>query len=206
MPKVRTMFEELGKTANRIISETVNVHEAAGRIVRIVSSETASRSNSIMSDMLFDLNDELMASEFFTSDIVRQNRFYEFNLRKEILDKYQFESCATLNFKDAEQQIARMIKVIGCTATGVTIVGAGAVLIRGLALSSLVAPIPVGILVFATIGVTLTDYLTGSNKDRRALRKAIDDYLHDAQRSFLNWFDEIERYFNKRTEEFKQTI
>ena len=49
-------------------------------MAQLVESELASRSKSILSDMLFDLIDDLMETGFF-KDITRQNRFTEIYLR-----------------------------------------------------------------------------------------------------------------------------
>jgi len=204
-PKVEKMFNELRAKVDVIISETNSANEAASKIARIVSSETASRSKSILSDMLFDLNDALFETPFF-SDAARKNKFREINLRQEILDKYQFATSTTVDFDEATN-IVRTIKVAGVTALGVSAVGIGVVLIQGLSVSSLVAPIPIGILVVATLGVALADYLrSGANRNKNSFSEAVRAYLYETQQQFLNWFDEVERYFNRRTEEIKHTI
>ena len=43
-------------------------------------------------------------------------------------------------------------------------------------------------------------------KNKKALAQALDNYLVDAKQQFLNWFDEVEKYFNVRVEEIKQAM
>ena len=60
MPKVDKMFEELKTRVASIITESSTSKEATNKIMETVSSELATRSKSLLSDMLFDLNDALM--------------------------------------------------------------------------------------------------------------------------------------------------
>ena len=203
-PKVDKMFEELRKKADEIVLETNSANDAVNEIAYRVGSETATRSKEILSDMLFDLSDALMNTSFF-ADVSRQNRFTEINLRKEILGKYQFEASAAVDYKEAAR-IVQALKLCG----GVLVIGGigeiGIVLIKGLSLSSLI-PVPIGILVAAALGVALADYFVFEpNKNRKNFKRAVDNYLAETQQQFLNWFDEVENYYNKRVDEIKRTI
>ena len=203
-PKVEKMFSELQSKVKRIIAETDSSKDAVNKILQLVSTETASRSKSILSDMLFDLNDDLMKTSFF-SDISRQNKFMEKNLRQEILNNYQFATNISLDYDEATR-IANSLKLGG----GVLVIGGigsiGVVLIKGLSLSSLV-PIPISIIVAAALGTALVNYFAiEPNKSKMMFEKKVNDYLSEAQQQFLNWFDEVENYFNKRVEEIKQQI
>ena len=81
-PKVDVMFDDLRKRVNTIVSDSSTSKEATEKITKLVSSELATRSKSILSDMLFDLTDALMETDYF-KDIAKQNRFTEINLRQE---------------------------------------------------------------------------------------------------------------------------
>ena len=79
-------------------------------------------------------------------------------------------------------------------------------MIAGLSISNLV-PIPISILIVASIGAALADYYAiEPAKNKKALAQALDNYLVDAKQQFLNWFDEVEKYFNVRVEEIKQAM
>lgn len=203
-PKVDEMFDNLRERVSSIVMESSTADEAINRGVTLVSSELAARSKSILSDMLFDLSDKLMETDFF-ADIAKQNKFTEINLRQEILSKYRFESSTTVNYKEASREV-QALKVGGATLAVGGAAEIGAVLIAGLSLSDLV-PIPIGVLLVASIGATLADYYAiEPKKSKNALRQTMDNYLVAAQQQFLNWFDEVEKYFNTRVEEIKATL
>lgn len=202
--KVGKMFGELRSKVNVIITETNSANDAVNKVAQLVSSETTSRSKTILSDMLFELNDSLMKTAFF-SDIAKQNQFTELNLRQEILNKYQFSTNASVDYKEASQ-IVQALKVGGCTLVVGGIAEIGVVLIAGLSPSSLV-PVPISILIIASISVALIDYLAVEpNRSKKSFAQAVDKYLAETQQQFLNWFDEVENYYNKRVEEIKRTL
>lgn len=203
-PKIDKMFGELKMRVASIIAESSSSKEATNKITETVSSELATRSKSLLSDMLFDLNDALMETDYF-SDISKQNRFTEVNLRKEILDKYQFAASSTIDYNEASRKINAL--AIG---GGILIVGGaievGYVLIKGLSLSTLI-PIPISVLIVASIGTALTDYYKiEPNRSKKTLNISINNYLDQVKAQFIAWFDEVENYYNKRVEEIKQTI
>ena len=203
-PKVDVMFNDLRKKVSAIVIESSTSYEAIYNVTKLVSSELAARSKSILSDMLFDLSDKLMDTEFF-ADIARQNRFAEINLRQEILSKYQFAPSTTVNYREASRTV-QALKVGGATFVVGGAIEIGVVLIAGLSISNLV-PIPISILIVASIGAALADYYAiEPAKNKKALAQALDNYLVDAKQQFLNWFDEVEKYFNVRVEEIKQAM
>lgn len=202
--KVEKLFDDLRREVSAIVRGSLTADKAASDVTRLINSELTARSKSILSDMLFDLSDDLMKTEFF-ADIERQNKFYEINLRREILSKYQFVPNTKVDYKETSR-VVQALKVGG----GVLAVGGvaeiGVVLIASLSFSSLV-PIPVSILVAASIGAALVDYYAIEPKKNRAtLKKALDQCLIEAEQQFLNFFDAVEKYFNMRAEEIKQTM
>lgn len=203
-PKVDKMFSDLDKQVKAIIASPTSMNDVVTRATRLVSSEVSTRSKTILSDMLDDLTNSLMETEFFT-DISKQNAFYRVNLQEEILSKYQFMPSASVNYKEASRTV-QALKVGGITLAAGAVVEVGVVLIAGLSLSSLV-PIPVSVLVVASIGAALADYYAiEPAKNKKNLALAFDNYLTQAKQQFMNWFDEVEKYFNTRAKEIKQTM
>ena len=202
--KVDVMFDELQKKVSAVVASSSTSREAIDRVTATVSSELTARSKSILSDMLFDLSDDLMETEFF-KDISRQNKFSEINLRQEILNKYKFAPSTTVDYKVASKEIETL--AVGGTVFVVGgLIEVGTVLIKGLSMSSLV-PIPISVLLVASIGAALADYLAVSpNRSKKQMVTAIDNYLDLVKKQFLNWFDEVENYFNMRMEEIKKTM
>ncbi|OON85784.1 hypothetical protein BXO88_11045 [Oribacterium sp. C9] len=202
--KVNTMFDDLKKRVYIIVSNSNTATEAAQKVTNLASSELASRSKSLLSDMLFDLSDSLMNTDYF-KDISKQNRFTEINLRQEILSKYQFAATGTVNYNETSRE-TRALKVGGITFVIGGVSELGYVLISGLSLSSLF-PIPIGTLIAVSIGTALTDYYAIEPKrEKKAMLNALNDYFEQAKKQFIDWFDEVERYFNMRVEEIKCTI
>lgn len=203
-PKVDIMFDDLRKKVASVVADSSTSTEAVATATKLVSSELATRSKSILSDMLFDLSDSLMETEFF-ADITRQNKFYEINLRQEILNKYQYAPSTTVNYKEASKEL-QALKVGGATLAVGGVIEIGVVLAAGLSLSNLV-PLPISVLVVASIGAALTDYfIIEPARNKKNLAHALDMYLINAKEQFLEWFDKIEQFFNKRVEEIKQTM
>ncbi len=203
-PKVDIMFDDLRKKVATVVADSSTSTEAVATATKLVSSELATRSKSILSDMLFDLSDSLMETEFF-ADITRQNKFYEINLRQEILNKYQYAPSTTVNYKEASKEL-QALKVGGATLAVGGVIEIGVVLAAGLSLSNLV-PLPISVLVVASIGAALTDYFAiEPARNKKNLARALDMYLINAKEQFLEWFDKIEQFFNKRVEEIKQTM
>lgn len=203
-PKVQVMFGELNKKVETIVSESSTSKEAIEKVTKLISSELATRSKSILSDMLFELTDKLMETEYF-SDISKQNKFTVINLRQEILSKYQFTLSATVDFNEASREI-EALAVGGATLVVGGVAEIGIVLAKGLTLAYLV-PIPISVLIAASIGAALADYYAVSTKrSKKAMASALENYLLKTQQQFIRWFDEVENYFNSRVDEIKNMI
>lgn len=197
-PKIEEMFNDLRIESGDLVREMTSVNETVNRVCQRVSSVTASRSKTILSDMLFDLNESLLQKSFFT-DVAEQNKFLELNLRQEILSKYQFTAEASVNYQEASRMIRPIKAAVGTGAIGT-------VLIVGLSITGLAA-VPVGLVIAAAFGAAMIDYLAiEPNRNKQNLTQAINKYLDEAQQQLLNWFDEVENYFNKRAAEIKQTL
>lgn len=202
--KINAMFENLRNKVADIVAVSSSSSEAVENVTRVIGSELAIRSKSLMSDMLFDLTDDLMETEFF-ADISRRNKFYERDIRQEILSKYEFVPSTSVDYREASKVI-QALKVGGTTFVVGGAVEVGVVLTAGLSLSSLV-PIPISILIIASIGAALVDcYAIEPARSKKVLTQALDDYLVQAKKQFLGWFDEVEIFFNKRAEEIKLTM
>lgn len=195
-PKVEHMFQKLQKTTQRIIENNPSTEDAISQIYQRINSETSSRSKTMLSDMLFDLQKKTMQSPFFSDDISRQNALYALDIQQEILDKYQFET-QSIQYQEASRFLQSMK-----TGGGVCAIGA-ALLIP----ASSLAPIPAGMLFAAAIGSAILDYFViEPNKNKKRFSRVLDQYFAEAQQQYLDWFDEVEKYFHKRVEEIKQTL
>ena len=203
-PKVEEMFGGLRERVAAIVSNSFAADEAIVAVTRLVSSELTTRSKTILSDMLFALSDKLLETEFF-SDISRQKKLYEINLRQEIFNKYQCAPSTTVDYQEASRAL-HALRVGGTMFVAGGVIEVGIVLVAGLPLSAL-APVPVSLLIVASIGAAVADYyVAGPARNKKALADALDAYLVQAKGQFLGWFDEVEHFFNKRVEEIKRTM
>lgn len=203
--KIDKMFSDLRNEIQRSVDDSFSSNDAVNTICDYVRSEMESRSKTMLSDMLFELNDSVLQTSFFADNIAGQNAFLAHNLRQEVLSKYQFTTTITINYQEASR-VVEAVKI----GSGVLVVGGvceiGIVLIGGLSLSSLV-PISVGMLFAVALGAAVADYfLIEPNRNKKKFCLAIDEYFSEAKEQYVNWFDEIENYFNKRVDKIKQTI
>ncbi|PAV37993.1 hypothetical protein CJ260_11675 [Megasphaera sp. ASD88] len=202
--KVDAMFIDLSNRVNSILMDSFNLDEAKKNIIELVSSELTINSQYILSDMLFDLRKATLHTDFF-ADVSRQNRFSEVNLRYEIMSKYQFTPNTTVNYEEASKTV-QALKIGGATFVIGGAIEIGAVLAAGLSVSSLV-PIPISILIVASIGAALADYhVLEPAKNKKRLAHALNTYLEEVKKQFLKWFDDVEQYYNQRVEEIKQDM
>ena len=198
------MFIDLSNRVNSILMDSFNLDEAKKNIIELVSSELTINSQYILSDMLFDLRKATIHTDFF-ADVSRQNRFSEVNLRYEIMSKYQFTPNTTVNYEEASKTV-QALKIGGATFVIGGAIEIGAVLAAGLSVSSLV-PIPISILIVASIGAALADYhVLEPAKNKKRLAHALNTYLEEVKKQFLKWFDDVEQYYNQRVEEIKQDM
>ena len=155
--------------------------------------------------MLFYLNNSVLDDVFFADNIARQNDFLSRNFPQEILSKYQFSITAKVDYQEASQALEAA--KIGGGVLAIGGIGAiGVVLIGGLSLSSLV-PIPIGILFAAAFGAAMADYFfIEPNRNKKQFFLAIEKYLSEVKKQYINWFNEIENYFYKQVDNFKQVI
>lgn len=194
--KIEKMFNDLKVEAQELINEMTSTDETINRISQRVSSEITKRSKNILSDMLFELNDSLVKEGFF-ADIAQENKFLELNLRQEILSKYQFEVSTAVDFQEVSS-VVQAIKVSG----GTLVIGA----LLKVVLSSLIT-IPVGLLIAVAFGTAIVNYFAlEPNKNKKSFSQTIDKYLLEMQQQLLDWFDEIDNYFNTRATEIKETF
>jgi hypothetical protein len=195
-PKINKMFSEIGGKVSEIISNAPSMSEASESIANLVASETATRSKTMLSDMFAALSTQVMDS---IADVAGKNRFYEANLRQELFDKYVFDvPHGGINFTEANRVYTSLAAGAG---TGL----AGSVLV--FALSRAAPVVPIALVVAASVAVFCTWYFKvtpDGNKEKFAA--AVDKYLSEVKSGYISWFDEVERYFNRRAEEIKCSI
>ncbi|MEH3413299.1 hypothetical protein [Phytobacter diazotrophicus] len=204
-PKIDKMFNDLRIEIQEVIYETGSLNDAINNIYQRVISETTSRSELMLGDMLFELDRALFNTPFFADNFSRKNEFSSLGLRKEITNKYQFTTAAIVNYQEASR-IMHAFKIGGGILIFGGVLGLGVIVSSGLELSSLV-PIPVSALFAAAIGAAMMDYLViEPQKSKKRFSSAVDKYLSEAKEQYFNWFDSVEDYYNMRVAQIKEAI
>lgn len=199
------MFNDLSKEIQKFVDESCSLNDAVEKISNLVSSKIKLRSKTMLSDMLFELNDSVLQTSYFADNIARQNDFLSKNFPQEILSKYQLSITTKVDYQEACQDLEAAKIGGGVLAVG-GVCAIGGVLIGGLSFSSLV-PIPIGILFAAAFGAAMADYFfIEPNRNKKQFFLAIDKYLSEAKKQYVNWFNGIENYFYKQVDDFKQVI
>lgn len=194
-PKLDQMFAILREKAEDIIDSSPSFRDASERIADLVGSETAIRSKSMFTDMYDVLSDRVLDE---LGDVSRQNRFFEANLRKEIMEKFNFSAPGDIDFQEANRVYTSLAA------------GAGTALVGGVlvyALSPAAPAIPIAVVIAAAVGAyCATYYKISPELNKRKFTAAVHQYLLEVKESFMAWLDEIERYFHMRAEEICRSL
>ncbi|WP_341302433.1 hypothetical protein MHB44_08815 [Lysinibacillus sp. FSL H8-0500] len=200
--KVDDMFEDLKKQSYEIIAVHSNFSDASKIIVDTVSSEVVMRSKTLITDMYAQMSKNTMSSNIF-DDAERRSQFYEANIRRDILSKYQFD-IATINAFQSGIQY----KELHCLYSSLAVV-AGTTAIGGVlkyALATTVKVPIVAIIAGAVVAFCITYLKIIPNKNKANFRKATEDFLYELKKEFIKWFDEIEVYYNDRIQGLVSTF
>jgi hypothetical protein len=190
------MFAEINERISEIITSESSLKTACEEIVKYVASETTTRSETMLSDMCYELYKKVVDS---MPDASMRNRFRNVDLEQEISEKYNFAIPSNpIDFREAN-----------CVYTSLA-AGAGTSVIGGLLVYALVsdAPkIPSALVVVASISAFCLSYFKVTpNVNKSNFKTAVNSYLLEAKISYLAWFDEVERYYNKRVDEIRRLL
>lgn len=200
-PQINKIFENLRVELQKTIDLTDISDVLVNKTSQKVGNEITLRSKTILSDMLLDLEDSVFQDVFF-SDITRQNKFMAINLRKEIIDKYEFTLSNSIDYKEASRIVRASLVGAGVLSVG----GVGSLLISNLYAVPF-DPVSISVIIVAAFGVALADYfLIAPRMNKQHFKKAVDKFLSETQQQFLNWFNEIEQYFIQRVNQIKKEI
>ena len=191
--QVHLFFKELtSKIDNTIAISRTNI-EATERIMRQVSSSVSSEVEGYMIDLYSLLVDKVKKDEFF-KDPEHLNAFYRLNLREDLNNKYQFDIESIDAYKKGIQykEINNIYTTVGAAAGTLTVGG-----ILKYALTSVIN-IPFVVVIAGAIAVACFAFFTISKQNRKEYKIAVNRFLSDLENSILDWFVDIEVYFDKQ--------
>ena len=187
--KIDNIFKDLKKQCFEIIDIHSDKSVASKMIVDAVSSETSVRSKTLFTDMSAKISEKRLSSSIF-EDPERRSRFYEANIRGEVLKKYKFriKNIDTFQYKELNRLYSSISVSAGTTSLGVILKYAFKTNVN----------IPILVIISSTVPVFFISYFTVLPKmNEKFFRKAVEDFLSESKKEFILWFDEIERYYNQ---------
>ena len=185
--QLHDLFAELQKKTMKIASEAKTNTKATERIMRVVSGTISSEAEGYMVDMYACLVEKIKNEEFFQNP-ENMNAFYRLNLREDLNKKYQFN----IESIDAYKEVNQLYVAAGATA--------GTLALRGIlkfALSRSIG-IPFPIIIAGALVAACAAYFAIPTKNRKDYKKAVDKFLHDLENDILDWFVEVEIYFDRQ--------
>lgn len=191
--QLHALFHELVKKTEEIVSSSRTNTEATERIMRLVSGKVSAEAEGYMIDMYACLVDKIKAEEYF-KDPEHLNTFYRLNLREELNEKYQFSIDNIDAYKKGIQcQEINNLYVSAGAVAGTLAVGG----ILKFTLSSVVN-IPFVVVIAGALVAACAAYFAVPTKNKREYRKAVDKFLKDLENDILDWFVEVEVYFDEK--------
>lgn len=190
-PKIEKMFADVNTKISDIISSENSLKSACSQISRLVASETTTRSETMLSDMCNVLSTKVLNS---LPNASAKNKFRYADLEQEISKKYNFSiPNEDINFKEANKIVTSLLA------------GAGTASIGGLlvySLSPAAMTLPIALVIAASISAFCISYFKATpHVNKSKFKVAVNKYLMETKKSYIAWFDEVERYFNKRADE-----
>lgn len=189
--QVKVLFEGLKTKAVKIVSESRKNTDATNRIMRLVSSTISAEAEGYIVDMYDCLVKKIKQEDFFKNH-ENMNAFYRLNLRDELNNKYQFNIENIDAYKNGiEYKEINQLYRAACAAIGTLAVGE--ILKRTLAG---VVNIPFVVVIAGALATACTSYFTLPTRNRKKYIKALDKFMNDLENDILNWFVDVEVYFD----------
>lgn len=191
--QLHQLFEELSEKTDQIASEARTNTEATDRIMRLVSSSISAEAEGYMVDMYACLVDKIKSEEYFKNP-ENLNAFYRLNLREELNEKYQFNIDNIDAYKKGiEYKEINQLYVAAGAAAGTLALGG----ILKFALSSVIG-IPFPIIIAGALVAACATYFAIPTKNRKDYKKAVDKFMKDLENDILDWFVDVEVYFDEQ--------
>ena len=191
--ELHNFFIELKSKTDTIVLEARTSDDAIERIMRLVSTAVAAEVEGYLVDLYAILVEKTKKEEFFQNPD-NLNAFYRLNLRNELNEKYQFniESIDAYRNGIQSKEVNKLYATLGATAGTLALGG-----ILKFALSSVIN-IPFAVIVAGALVVACATYLSIPSKNKKEYKLAVDKFLNDLENDILDWFADIEIYFNER--------
>ena len=181
------IFLDLKKESYEVFNLSSNIDIISKKIIDKISLDLTIKSKMLITDLYSEMSKRTLASKEF-EDIERKSKFYETNIKNEIFEKYKFQVTNKIDYKEANKLYTSLGMAAGTMAIGG--------ILKYVLQNNINIPFIVIICgAFIAFGAT---YFLKPSANKKKLKKAVDEFLDKTKKDFIAWFDEIERYYNKR--------
>ena len=184
------IFLDLKKESYEVFNLSSNIDIINKKIIDKISLDLTIKSKMLIIDLYSEMSKRTLASKEF-EDIERKSKFYETNIKKEIFEKYKFQVTNKIDYKEAN----KLYTSLGISAGTMAIGG----ILKYVLQNNI--NIPFIVIICGAIMAFGVTYFSKPSADKRNLEKAVDEFLDKTKKEFIAWFDEIEKYYNKRVKD-----
>lgn len=187
---IDNIFSDLKKETYKLFNLSSNIDSVSKKIADKISLDLTVKSKMLITDLYSEMSKKTLLSEEF-EDIERKSKFYETDIKKEILEKYKFKVTNKIDYKEANKLYTSLGMAAGTMALG----GIFKYVLQNH------INIPFIVIICGAIVAFGVTYFSKPSADKRNLEKAVDEFLDKTKKEFIAWFDEIEKYYNKRVKD-----
>lgn len=184
------IFSDLKKESYKLFNLSSNIDNVNKKIIDKISLDLTIKSKMLITDLYSEMSKKTLASKEF-EDIERMSKFYETDIKKEILEKYKFKVINKIDYKETSKLYTSLGVAAGTMALG----GVLKYVLRNN------IDIPFIVIICGAIIASGAAYFLKPSTNKRNLEKAVDEFLDKTKEEFIKWFDEMEEYYNKRVKD-----
>lgn len=192
--QVKQMFRDLQTKADEVITSSSTYKIASERMMNMVSSRVSAETEGYIIDLYASFAERIRKEEFFQNP-EHLNAFYRLNLREELNSKYHFEIGSLDVYKKGidYDEINRLYASLGVMAGTLAVGG-----ILKFAISGAVN-IPFAVIIAGAVAAACAAYFKiVPKKNKKEFRRAVNKFLNDLENDILNWFVDVENFFESR--------
>lgn len=187
---IDNIFSDLKKESYKLFNLNSNIDSVSKKIADKISLDLTVKSKMLITDLYSEMSKKTLLSKDF-EDIERKSKFYETDIKKEILEKYKFKITNKIDYKEANKLYTSLGMAAGTMALG----GIFKYVLQNH------INIPFIVIICGAIVAFGVTYFSKPSADKRNLEKAVNEFLDKTKKEFIAWFDEIEKYYNKRVKD-----
>lgn len=188
--KINKMFSEVNFKVLKIIQDSQTSKIAIEKIEALIFSETRTRSKTMLSDMYMILSKEFLESLDNSS---QKNIFYEMNLHQKFFENYSFKL------------INKNIKFTEYNSLKFSLIGSFMTFFLGYLFKSLLSiNSNLFIFILPVIVFCVLYFKVIKDINKKEFNNAINVFIKEAKIDYINWFDEVEKYFYRCVKNIKR--